>query len=470
VDVKPQDIERIVQRVLQQIGVPQQSQEPAPRAADVSGDGIFADMDLAVREAQVAQKRLVALSLETRVNIIATIRRRMLEQAAELGREAVQESGLGKVEDKIKKVVLAITKTPGIEILQPKVYTGDEGLSLSERAPFGVIGAITPSTNPVETIVNNSIGMIAAGNAVTINPHPGAKTVGQRAISIINRAVMEAGGPANCVTCVAEPSIETSGELMRHPGIKILVVTGGGAVVKAAFQSGKRVIAAGPGNPPVVVDETADIPRAAKHVVDGASFDNNVLCIAEKEIIVVDSVADEFIRHMKLNGAYQVIGGNVARLERLLVPDGKLARRFVGKDVQLILAELGIQVGPEIRMAFVDVPATHPFVFKEMLMPVLPLVRVPTVDRAIELAIEAEGGNLHSAMMHSLNVENLHKMARALAVTIFVKNGPSVAGLGYGGEGYTTYTIAGPTGEGLTTALTFTRERRCVLKDYFRIV
>ena len=241
-------------------------------------------------------------------------------------------------------------------------------------------------------------------------------------------------------------------------------------MVKAAFASGKKVIAAGPGNPPVVVDETADIPRAAKHIVDGASFDNNVLCIAEKEIVCVSSVADELIRHMKANRAYQVIGGNIGRLERLLLPEGRLNRRFVGKDVQVILGEIGIHVDDSVRMAFVEVDREHPFVFKEMLMPVLPLVRVPDVESAIELAVRAEQGNLHTAMMHSLDVGNLHRMARAIQATIFVKNGPSYAGLGFGGEGCTTFTIAGPTGEGITTARTFTRERRCVLKDYFRIV
>ena len=473
-DVKPQDIERIVERVLQQLG---QSGPAAPKVAapvfdrpNVSGDGVFTDMNVAVREAGEAQRRLVALPYKTRQDMIENARKRLLENVPELARLAVQETGLGRVKDKAQKIILAITKTPGTEDLEPRAFTGDNGLSLVERTPFGVLGAITPSTNPSETVINNGIGMIAAGNGVAFNPHPGAKKVSQMALSIMNRAFVEAGGPPNLMTTVHEPTLETSRQLMHHKDVKVLVVTGGGAVVKAAFASGKKVIAAGPGNPPVVVDETADIARAAKHIVDGASFDNNVLCIAEKEIICVDSVADELIRHMKANGAYQVIGGNIQRLERLVTPNGKLERKYVGKDIQLILGDMGIHVGPETRMAFVDVDAEHIFVHKEMLMPVIPLVRVPNVDRAIELAVRAEQGNLHTAMMHSLSIENLHKMARTVQATIFVKNGPSYAGLGFGGEGYTTFTIAGPTGEGLTTAKTFTRERRCVLKDYFRIV
>jgi len=470
VDVTPQDIERIVEQVLRKLDRSAAAPPPTVSRPASTGDGIFADMNVAVREAGVAQRRLTALPLATREAMLARARERLLDAVPELARLAVHETGLGKVEDKTKKIVLAITKTPGVEDLRPLAFTGDDGLSLVERTPFGVLGAITPSTNPAETVINNGIGMVAAGNGVAVNPHPSAKRVSQMALSIMNRAFVEAGGPPNLMTTVAEPTLETSNALMRHPDVKVLVVTGGGAVVKAAFASGKKVIAAGPGNPPVVVDETADIARAARHIVDGASFDNNVLCIAEKEIICVGSVADELIRHMKACGAYQVIGGNVQRLERLVTPDGHLERKYVGKDVQVILGDMGIHVGPEIRMAFVDVGPDHIFVHTEMLMPVLPLVRVPDVDAAIELAVRAEKGNLHTAMMHSLNIENLHKMARAVQATIFVKNGPSYAGLGFGGEGYTTFTIAGPTGEGLTTARTFTRERRCVLKDYFRIV
>jgi propionaldehyde dehydrogenase len=478
-NVSPGDLERIVSKVLSKLDDQRSTVNTTVQAVSAfkggssySGmeQGIFADMDSAVNEAMAAQKRLVSLPLSLRNEMIANIRRRLLEHVPAMAELSVRETGLGKVKDKVNKITLAITKTPGTEVLSPVSYSGDDGLTLVERAPYGVLGAITPSTNPAPTIINNGIGMIASGNSVVFNPHPGAKKVSQMAMSIMNQAVVEVGGPACLLTTVAEPTLDTSHTLMYHKNIKLLVVTGGGAVVKAAFAAGKKVIAAGPGNPPVVVDETADIRSAAKHIVDGASFDNNVLCIAEKEIIAVSSIADELLTHMKANGAYQVIGGNIQRLERLLLPDGKLAREFVGQDVAKILAAIGITVGPDVRMAVIDVPADHPFVFKEMLMPVLPLVRVSDVDAAISLAVKAELGHLHTAMMHSMNLQNLHKMARAVQATIFVKNGPSYAGLGFGGEGYTTMTIAGPTGEGITNALTFTRERRCVIKDYFRIV
>lgn len=475
----PDDISRIVSRVLDQVqrggSAPASRPAPAPAPASFASaargmEGIFPTMDAAVREAQIAQDRLLRHGLEEREAFIANMRRRFLEELEPLCRLAVEETGMGRVEDKLAKARLSATKTPGCEDLRPEAHSGDHGLTLVELAPFGVIGSISPCTNPHDTIVNNAISMIAAGNAVVFNPHPRAKRVSQMAISILNRAIVEAGGPPNLLCTVADPSLKSSAELMHHPDIHLLVVTGGEAVVEAAFQAGKKVIAAGPGNPPVVVDETADVAAAARHVVDGASFDNNLLCIAEKEAFVVESVADEFIRHMKAHGAYQVIGGNVARLERLVLKDGAVNRDWVGKDARKILEAIGIAVDASVRLVIVETDARHPFVHTEKLMPILPIVRVPDVNRGIELAVEAEGGCRHTAMMHSRNLQALHDMARKVRTTIFVKNGPSVAGLGFGGEGCTTMTIATPTGEGITTARTFTRRRRCVLKDHFRII
>ncbi len=478
------EIELIVRRVLERLreegsvgtagasgpGAREDLSSPWGFSASSSSRGVHSTVDEAVSAAAAAQRKLVALPLEVRRKMIENIRRRALREVDALARMSVEETGLGRVPDKAAKIRLAIEKTPGVEDLEPRVFTGDDGLTLVERAPFGVIGAITPSTNPSETIFNNSIGMIAAGNAVVFNPHPGARGVSLRAVEIVNEAIVEAGGPPDCAATVERPSIETSNELMNHPGVRILVVTGGGAVVKAAFRSGKKVIAAGPGNPPVVVDETADVAKAARDIVDGASFDNNVLCIAEKEIIVVESVADALLAEMKRNGAYQVIGSNIERLAAMVLDGDHPRREFVGKDASLILSRLGVGAPPDVRLVVAEVDASHPFVFTEMLMPVIPLVRVRDVNAAIELAVEAEQGRLHTAMMHSRNIENLHEMARRINTTIFVKNAPSYAGLGFGGEGCTTYTIAGPTGEGITTARTFTRQRRCVLKDYFRIV
>lgn len=434
--------------------------------------GIFEDVDSAVAAARDAHEQLLRLDLETRAKMIQAMREVTARNAEDLSRRAVEETKLGRVEDKIQKNLLVAWKTPGIEILRPTSYTGDHGLTLIERAPFGVIAAITPTTNPTETILCNAIGMLAGGNTVVFNVHPSAKRVSRYHVEMLNDAIVAAGGPENCICSVAEPTIESSQALMKHKGTRLVVVTGGPAVVKTAMASGKRAICAGPGNPPAVVDETAHIERAGRDIVRSASFDNNVICILEKEVFAVASIADRLKEAMCAHGAYEVKGEAIRRLEKLVIAEDGAhpAKDWVGRDAAKIARAAGIDVPEKTRLLLAEVDAMHPFVQVELLMPVMGFVRVPTVDDAIACALQAEHGFGHTATMHSTNIDNLSRMARAVNTSIFVKNGPALAGLGVEGEGYTSFTIASPTGEGITTALSFTRERRCTLKDSFRIV
>lgn len=432
--------------------------------------GVFDSLDGAVGAATRAFEELKERPLQTRAKMLEAMRRTVLSRVDELAGAAVRETGLGRVADKVQKNILAAAKTPGLEILRPVAFTGDDGLTLHERAPFGVIGSITPSTNPTETVTNNAISMLAGGNTVVFNVHPGAKRICRELIERFNDAIVEAGGPENCITCIAEPTIESAQGLMKHPGIRVIVVTGGGAVVKAAMASGKRAICAGPGNPPVVVDETADLAQAGRDVVLGASFDNNIICIVEKELFVVEKVAGRLKEQMLRHGAYELNERQLRAVEKLVIVDAHPHRDFVGKDAAVIAKAAGFNVPSETRLLFAEVPESHPLVQLEMLMPVLPMVRVPNVDEAIAAAVRAEHGFFHTAVMHSRDIDRLSEMASAVNTSIFIKNAPSVAGLGYGGEGHTAWTIAGSSGDGLTTALTYTRERRCTLKDRFRIV
>jgi propionaldehyde dehydrogenase len=384
---------------------------------------------------------------------------------------------MGRVEDKVAKNILAIRKTPGTEDLPAQAFTGDAGLTLVEPGPYGVIGSITPSTNPTSSVINNSIGMVAAGNAVVFNPHPAAKRCCQRAIEVLNEGIERAGGPANLIVTVAEPTLETSRNLMKHPRIRMLCITGGPAVVRMGMMSGKKCIGAGPGNPPVVVDETADIAKAAKDIVFGASFDNNVMCIAEKEVFAVSEIFEPLKRAMMQNGAYELTSMQAEALCRIAIREGGvgcaepvLNRDMVGRSAQVLAKAIGLDLPDDIRLLITETAPDHQLVFTEQLMPFLPLVRVRDVNEAIDWSVKAEGGNFHTATMHSRNVANLSRMASLVNTTIFVKNGPCLAGLGYGGEGHTTLTIAGPTGEGITSPRSFTRQRRCVLVDYFRII
>ncbi len=434
--------------------------------------GVFDSMSDALEAVNKAYKQFRAYSVEQREQMIAKIRELTLNEAEEMAKLGVAETGMGRVSDKIIKHQLVANKTPGTEDLSPSVMTGDSGLTLIEMAPFGVIGSITPSTNPSETVICNTIGMIAGGNAVVFNPHPNAKKTANYAVDLVNRAIQEAGGPENLVVSVTNPTMDSSKEMMQSPIVRMLVATGGPGVVRALLSSGKKAIGAGAGNPPVIVDDTADIKKAGQDIVAGASFDNNLPCIAEKECFAVDSIANDLIAGMQEAGAYLIKGEQIDKLVKiaLVEKDGKydINKKWVGKDAGKFLKELGID--SDARLIICETENLHPFVQVEMMMPILAVVRVPDVDDAIEKAVAAEHGNRHSAHIHSKNVDTLTKFARAVETTIFVKNAPSYAGIGAGGEGYTTFTIAGPTGEGLTAAHSFTRQRRCVMVDGLHIV
>ena len=471
---------RVLERMVKGGEAPTQLSAPQMSALATGGQlpaGVFRSIDECVAAAQEAFKRFSALGIEKRKQLVQAVRDSMLAHAEELARHAHEETGLGRVDSKILKNRLVTLKTPGPEELESIAWTGDNGLTLVERAPYGVIGAITPTTNPTSTIICNTIGMISAGNTVVFNVHPGAKNVSIRNVGLINEAIIAAGGPPNVVTAMAEPTIESAQTLMRHKGVRLLVVTGGPGVVQEAMKSGKRAICAGPGNPPVVVDETADIYKAGADIVKGASLDNNVICTDEKEVFVVHSVADRLLQAMERNGAVILTAPQVRAVEKVILSEvrgprkpGVINRKWIGKDARVILEQIGLKVDSSKVLAVAPVEVDHPLIWTEQLMPVLPVARVKNVDEAIDLAVKAEHGFGHSAAMHSLNLRNLDKMARVINCSIFVKNGPICAGLGEGGEGYTSFSIASPTGEGLTGPLSFTRIRRCVIVGYFRIV
>lgn len=470
--IKDQLIKEIVEKVMKNMGTEtvkadfQQVKTPTIKLTQ----GVFETMEEAIQAAKVAQVSLHAMPLEFREMIINKIREKIMTHKEQLANLAVQETGMGKVGHKILKHELVAKKTPGTECIKIEAWSGDQGLTLIERGPFGVVGAITPSTNPSETVFCNAIGMIAAGNTVVFNAHPNAKKTSHLAVQLINEAAVEVGGIENLVTTVLEPTVESGNTLFKHPDIQLLVATGGPGVVKAILQSGKRGIAAGAGNPPVLVDETASIEKAAADIVNGASFDNNLPCIAEKEVIVVNQVADELIYYMlNNNDCYLLQGEAIEKLaQTVLVKKGEhyiVNRDFVGRDASVILKAIGIDVEDSIRCIIFEGTKEHLLVKEELMMPILGIVRVKDVDEGIEVAKMLEGGNRHSSHMHSSNIYNLTKYGKALDTAIFVKNAPSYAGIGFGGEGFTTFTIASKTGEGLTNAATFTKARRCVMAD-----
>jgi aldehyde dehydrogenase len=450
---------------------------PPPPATRL-GDGVFATVDEAVEAAAAAQRRIAAMSLEERGLVVGIIRRLCEEHAAELGRRELEETGIGRLDHKIEKLRI-VRKVLGVEALRIEARSDASGLCVVERAPWGVVGMVLPATHSAPTMASNAINVIAAGNTAVFSPHPAAWKIAAFALQMWNRQIARETGVEDALTTVAEPSIASAEALFRHPGVALLCVTGGPAVVKAAMQTGKRVIAAGPGNPPVVVDETACPTAAAAAIIEGAAFDNNLLCIGEKEVFVVASKADALLEALREAGAVELDRRAIEKLTEAAFTfegDGKgcgrahVKKDLVGKDASVLAAAAGVRVPALTPLLFGETSADHPFVQEEQMMPFLPVVRVPDFEAAVAAALQAEHGYRHTAIIHSKDVGHVTAMARAMNTTLFVHNGPSTAALGAGGAGYLSFSIATPTGEGVTTPLTFTRERQIAIAGALRIV
>lgn len=435
---------------------------------EVSGmHGVFADMNTAIEKAKEAQKVVRMMSMDQREKIISRIRIKIKENAETMARMGVNETGMGNVGDKILKHMLVAEKTPGTEDITTTAWSGDRGLTLVEMGPFGVIGAITPCTNPSETVLCNTMGMLAGGNTVVFNPHPQAIRTSIFAVNLLNEASLEAGGPDNIACTVEKPTLDSGAVMMKHKDIPLLVATGGPGVVTAVLSSGKRGIGAGAGNPPALVDETADIRKAAQDIINGCTFDNNLPCIAEKEVVAVDAICDRLMGYMvEEQGCYMASKEIQEKLiHTVLTEKGALNRKCVGRSAKALLQMVGVEVPDNIRCIIFEGPKEHPLIAEELMMPILGIVRAKDFKDAVEQAVWLEHGNRHSAHIHSKNVDRITEYARAMDTAILVKNGPSYAALGFGGEGFPTFTIASRTGEGLTSAATFTKRRRCTMSD-----
>lgn len=460
-----QKIREVVQRVIRELfeGQAQPAPPTVQQTARVGEDGIFQSPNDAVEAAAEAQKKLLALGLEKRREIVEAIRQAGLKNARRLAEMAREETKMGKVEHKVAKNEAAARLTPGMEDLEPEIIIGPKGTTIQEYVPFGVILSITPMTNPTSFVISHAILMIAGGNAVVISPHPQAKECTKETIRVINRAIVEVGGPPNLVTAVAESSIEVVQELMKHPKIDMVTAAGGPGVCQAALQSGKKAIVGGPGNPPVLVDETADIAKAAADIVKGASFDNDILCIGEKVIIVVDSVADALMRELKRQGAYEARGEEAERIINLVIADGRIKREVVGLDASVILKMAGIMTQEDPKIIVIEMSDTdHPLVMEEQLLPVLPLVRVRNFEEGLRLVQKAERGFKHTAILHSRSLPNILRFRQEMHTNYCIINGPSTAAVGTDGEGYLAMTVAS-TGEGPTRPRDFCRRRRFIL-------
>jgi aldehyde dehydrogenase len=469
--------EELVRNVVQEVLAHMRNGKPAP----VSGNGqarrwgVFDDVEEAVAAAVKAQHEFERRGLDDRRKAVACVRKVCVDRAEELGRDEFEETKIGRLAHKIEKLVVCGERIPGVEFLRTECVSGDKGVTLTEYAPFGVIGAVTPVTHSLPTLACNAINMLAAGNAVVCNPHPSGARIACKGTHLFNKAIHDAIGIDNLITIISNPTLESAEAIFNHRDVRLLCVTGGPAVGRAALRSPKRAIVAGPGNPPVVVDETADLENAARSIITGAAYDNNLLCIGEKEVFAVASIFDELLETMTHYKAVQLDAKQIEALTKVCFTaddKGKLVanKDLIGVDAAVLAAKIGLKVPADTELLFGETDESNPFVDHEQMMTFVPFVRVPDVDAAIELAKKYEHGFKHTAVIHSRNVETITRMGRELDTSLFIQNGPSVAGLGTGGEGYLSFSIATPTGEGVTTPLTFTRQRRSTTVGSMRVL
>ncbi len=451
---------------------------PSAAGSGQRSHGVFDCVNIAVNAAHDAFLELKNLGLEGRSRVIEIVKGVCSANTESWGAFELNETKIGRLDHKIAKLEI-MNKVPGVEWLRPYALSGDDGITLEEYAPFGVVGAILPVTHSVPTMTGNVINMVAAGNAVVFNPHPGGVKSAVMAAREYNRAIERELGIENLICVIENPTLETFEKISKHELIAIMAVTGGPAVVKAAMRSGKRSICAGPGNPVVVVDETADLDRAARNIIEGGAFDNNLLCIGEKAVFVVDSVYRKFLESMEHAGAGRLNKQQLERLSKAAFTyredDGGCShavvnRAYVGASPGKLAEVAGTRIPDGCELLFSETDAGHPYVQEEQMMPLVPIISAPDFETAVQQAKEAEHGYRHSAIIHSTNVSNMTHMGREMDTTIYVKNGPALAGLGLGGEGYLSYSVATTTGEGITTPKTFTRVRRCVMVENLRIV
>jgi acyl-CoA reductase-like NAD-dependent aldehyde dehydrogenase len=466
-------IRGVVQQVLTQV---RNGKPAATNGKATSGRGVFTDVNAAVAAATEAQRRFEARGLEDRRKAVACIRRICTTQAEQLGREELEETKIGRLSAKIEKLTLIADRIPGVEFLRTDAFSGENGVSLQEYAPFGVIGVITPVTHSLPTLACNAINMLAAGNAIVCNPHPSGARIACKGVRLFNQAIFDAIGIDNLITIIDNPTLESAQAIFDHRDVRMLCVTGGPAVGRAALRSPKRAVVAGPGNPPVVVDETADLDNAARSIVAGAAYDNNLLCIGEKEVFAVDAIFDELMEAMTAHKAVHLDAKQVEALTKVafVMSEDKshlmVNKDLIGKDAAVLAQAAGFKVPADTELLFGETDESNPFVEHEQMMPFVPFVRTADVDEAIELAKKYEHGFKHTSVIHSRNLDTITRMGRIMDTTLFIQNGPSTAGLGSGGEGYLSFSIATPTGEGVTSPLTFTRQRRSTTVGSMRVL
>jgi acetaldehyde dehydrogenase (acetylating) len=395
-----------------------------------------------IRNAKAAQEQLATLAPAQVDAIAAAMAQAGGAAAQELAAMAREETGFGRVEDKVIKntfgslgVWEAIKDTPTLGVL----FEDPEHGYTEVGVPMGVIAGIVPSTNPTSTVFFKSIISVKAGNGIVFSPHPSARSCTVAAAQIMERAAREAGAPPGLIGCIEHPTLQATNELMRHKDIALILATGGGGMVKAAYSSGNPAIGVGPGNGPAYIERTADIPAAVKRILDSKTFDNGTICASEQSVITEDVIREEVIAEFIRQGAHFLTETEKVAVSRILMrASGTMNPAIVGKSAADVAALAGIEVSPETRVLIgveTEVGRDVPF-SKEKLCPVLAFYTEPDWESACALCIRIllhEGAG-HTMVIHSRDEAVIREFALRKPVSRLLVNTPAALG----GVGATT--------------------------------
>ena len=356
------------------------------------------------------------------------------QAAQEYAEWAVRETGMGVVEHKRLKNELSahplVDFYENSDLVNPRVDAGRKMVEIPK--PAGVVLALTPATNPVSTLYYKAILALLGRNAVIFSPHPLARACCAHAAARLEAAAVAAGAPAGLIQCIEEPSVPLVQALMASPKVQVILATGGGPMVRAAYSSGNPAIGVGPGNAPVYVDPTADQTLAAQRIVDSKAFDNSMLCTNESVLISLAENGNRLEIALRAAGAHILSEADVVKLRAWLFPEGHLNTAAVGKSAVWIAAQAGFRVVPQVRVliAPVDVVGLDEPLSKEKLAPVLAWATVGSFERATGMAqmILRMSGAGHSAAFHGEDPQKAMDFASALPVYRVVVNAPCSQG------------------------------------------
>jgi len=389
-----------------------------------------------VRAAKAAQARLATFSQAEIDRICAAMAQAGHDHAQELARQAVAETGFGRVEDKVVKNLFACDRVWAAikDVHTVGIIADDPVRGITEvGVPLGVIAGVIPSTNPTSTAMFKAIISVKAGNAIVMTPHPGAKACTQAAARIVAEAGQAAGLPAGAVSCISHPTLDGTTALMGHPDVALTLATGGPGMVRAAYSSGNPAIGVGPGNGPAYIERTADIPVAVRRIIDSKTFDNGTICASEQSIVTEDCIRDQVIAELTRQGGYFLRPGEKEAVGAILMrADNTMNPAVVGRTAERIAEMAGVSVpaGTRVLLGF-ETEVGHKFPYsREKLCPVLGFYSAPDWQSACDLCIRIllhEGAG-HSMTIHSRDEDVIREFACQKPVSRLLVNTPAALG------------------------------------------